>query len=118
VARRRRVQERGQTLTEISDFQISEQPAPAAPSISPGVIALFLKEKGGPRPCEACGGQSWRAHREAADDASGAITFAKLHNTDMRAVAPAVLVYCDACGLVRTFLRSIIAAWVEARRHG
>lgn len=116
-------------MTEIDDLNPAQPASQAEPlrhlrtrppsvPLSQGAIALFLKEKGGIRPCEACGASSWRAHREDADNASGAITFAKLDNTGMQAVAPAVYVYCGDCGLVRTFLRSIIAAWVGERRCG
>jgi hypothetical protein len=94
------------------------QPAGKAEPISQGAVALFLKEKGGIRRCEACGSSAWRAHREEADQASGSIAFAKLGDTASQAVVPAVFVYCMTCGLVRTFLRSFVAAWVRENRCG
>jgi hypothetical protein len=104
-------------MTEVHDLSPEQLTGKAEP-ISQGAVALFLKERGGIRPCEACGSSAWRAHREEADQASGAIAFAKLGNTASQAAVPAVFVYCMTCGLVRTFLRSFVAEWVRERRHG
>lgn len=100
-------------MTEIDD--LNPAPRPAAPeALSPGQVALYLKEHGAERPCEACGSTDWVAYDERTQGACAIVAFAELGNQDSQAVEPVVRLTCEACGLIRTFLRERIVRWLAA----
>jgi hypothetical protein len=87
-------------MSEIQDLGHKPETAP----LRPAQVALYLKQHNAERPCEACGGTKHTMWPERSGEEGLARGL--------------VMLACDSCNCLRSWLRPPIVQWLESARHG